>query len=67
MLNSLAADAALFHAEAHLKWLEHCRAVLQSWHPESLGNGPGLPRPASTAESKPAPDKIAGARSRRPR
>lgn len=30
MLNSLAADAALFHAEAHLKWLAHCSAVLTS-------------------------------------
>jgi len=30
ILNSLAADAALFHAEAHLKWLEHCGAVLTS-------------------------------------
>ena len=37
MLNSLAADAALFHAEAHLKWLEHCRAVLQSWEPPEPG------------------------------
>jgi DNA-binding PadR family transcriptional regulator len=36
LLNSLAADAALFHAEAHLKWLEHCAAVLQSWNPEAL-------------------------------
>src|SRR4029078_3133541 len=33
LLNSLAADAALCHAEAHLKWLEHCRATLQSWQP----------------------------------
>jgi DNA-binding PadR family transcriptional regulator len=32
MLNSLAADAALFHAEAHLRWLEHCAAVLKHWH-----------------------------------
>ena len=32
LLNSLAADAALFHAEAHLKWLEHCAAVLKAWN-----------------------------------
>jgi hypothetical protein len=31
VLNSLAADAALFHAEAHLRWLEHCAAVLKEW------------------------------------
>jgi DNA-binding PadR family transcriptional regulator len=33
LLNSLAADAALFRAEAHLKWLEHCARVLKAWTP----------------------------------
>lgn len=37
LLNSLAADAALFHAEAHLKWLEHCAAVLKAWSPALSG------------------------------
>jgi DNA-binding PadR family transcriptional regulator len=32
LLNSLAADAALFQAEAHLKWLGHCEAILRSWN-----------------------------------
>lgn len=40
VLNSLAADAALFHAEAHLKWLEHCAAVLRGWKPPE----PPVPR-----------------------
>ncbi len=44
LLNSLAADAALFHAEAHLKWLEHCRATLQGWQPAPRDSEP---RPAA--------------------
>ncbi len=49
MLNSLAADAALFHAEAHLKWLEHCRSMLQSWEPDrlELESGAEIPPMAS--------------------
>lgn len=43
LLNSLAADAALFHAEAHLKWLEHCRATLLAWQPV---DEPPMPKPA---------------------
>jgi DNA-binding PadR family transcriptional regulator len=35
LLNSLAADAALFHTEAHLKWLDHCREILKSWDPDA--------------------------------
>ena len=40
LLNSLAADAALFHAEAHLKWLEHCATVLKE-----CASTPGEERP----------------------
>ena len=39
VLNSLAADAALFRAEAHLKWLEHCAAVLKSWAAGTAASG----------------------------
>ena len=55
LLNSLAADAALFHAEAHLKWLEHCRAVMQSWEPAPTAPGapksPEVPVPIGTLKS----------------
>jgi hypothetical protein len=51
LLNSLAADAALFHAEAHLKWLEHCRATLQGWQPV-----PNDDNPAATSAPAFAPE-----------
>jgi hypothetical protein len=67
LLNSLAADAALFHAEAHLRWLEHCRAVLQSWHPESLEREQGLKSRPPPAEAEPVGGKPTSVRGRRPR
>jgi DNA-binding PadR family transcriptional regulator len=51
LLNSLAADAALFHAEAHLKWLDHCAAVLKAWRPSDPASG-ALSKP--TRGSRPA-------------
>ena len=68
MLNSLAADAALFHGEAHLRWLEHCAAMLKSWHAAG-GRHPDTtaPEPGSVS-GKPAGDKaISGTRPRRPK
>jgi DNA-binding PadR family transcriptional regulator len=50
LLNSLAADAALFHAEAHLKWLEHCAAVLKAWSVSPAG----ADRPAETTGEPPS-------------
>lgn len=56
LLNSLAADAALFHAEAHMKWLDHCTAVLKSWDPEALSRST-LARPdRSSGELMPSID-----------
>jgi len=48
LLNSLAADAALFHAEAHLKWLDHCGAVLRAWKPAGV---PATAPPTSRAKA----------------
>jgi DNA-binding PadR family transcriptional regulator len=67
LLNSLAADAALFHAEAHLRWLEHCRAVLQSWHTENLEREQSLKIPPPPAEAKPVGGKPISIRGRRPK
>ena len=63
MLNSLAADAALFHAEAHLKWLEHSRAVLQGWEPKDPEEAAsGTTVPIATAKTT---RRGGGSRSRR--
>ena len=52
LLNSLAADAALFHAEAHLKWLDHCRDVLTRWSAEAQGEGARPPEVIAAAVGK---------------
>jgi DNA-binding PadR family transcriptional regulator len=49
LLNSLAADAALFHAEAHLKWLDHSASVLKSWSAQTAA------APASRVDATPSP------------
>jgi len=67
LLNSLAADAALFHAEAHLKWLEHCRAVLQSWHPDGPRPEGTIKKSGPLPEPKAVAEKSAGIRGRRPK
>ncbi len=64
MLNSLAADAALFHAEAHLKWLEHCRSMLQSWEPDRLEMAESGADMASPLHPKTAVPKTPSARVR---
>ncbi len=50
LLNSLAAEAALFQAEAHVKWLEHCAAVLKSWTPIAAGERARALEPVSDDE-----------------
>jgi DNA-binding PadR family transcriptional regulator len=52
LLNSLAADAALFHAEAHLKWLDHCAAVLKAWSASALGAEPSVAERARSAAAR---------------
>jgi len=56
LLNSLTADAALFRVEAHLKWLDHCAAVLTRWSSEGqagasdlAGIDPGVGKSAALA------------------
>jgi DNA-binding PadR family transcriptional regulator len=66
MLNSLAADAALFHAEAHLKWLEHCRSQLQSWEPDRLEAEPSCAEASSVGNPTVGLGK-SSARVRRPK
>jgi hypothetical protein len=56
LLNSLAADAALFHAEAHMKWLEHCAAVLKGWDPEALDSPASMAMQSNCHESVPDAD-----------
>lgn len=64
LLNSLAADAALFHAEAHLKWLDHCRETLTSRNAGIRGGGDTPPAVGATTPAK-APTRPAGGRRRR--
>ena len=66
MLNSLAADAALFHAEAHLRWLEHCRSQLQSWDPDGDDAETSKANPPATA-AKTSGQKSTAPRTRRSR
>jgi hypothetical protein len=40
LLRSLIADAAVIHAEAHLRWLRHCLMVLET-RPDAMFPGPG--------------------------
>ena len=58
LLNSLAADAALFHAEAHMKWLEHCAAVLKEWNPEVLSRATAMAMQSTCHESTPSDDGV---------
>jgi DNA-binding PadR family transcriptional regulator len=64
MLNSLAADAALFHAEAHLHWLEHCAAVLKSWHADAARRAQAAEQ-SSMPPAKAAMEKVSSSRHRR--
>jgi DNA-binding PadR family transcriptional regulator len=65
LLNSLAADAALFHAEAHLKWLDHCVAVLKSWTPHDHEDEEPPPAPRRPASREARTGPTAGTRRRR--
>lgn len=65
MLNSLAADAALFHAEAHLRWLEHCAAVLKSWHASSAERADAVKEHALAGAERSAVERVNTARHRR--
>jgi hypothetical protein len=65
MLNSLAADAALFHAEAHLRWLEHCAAVLKSWHSEAAVRARAAAAQAAAPPAAMVAEKGASQRARR--
>jgi DNA-binding PadR family transcriptional regulator len=52
LLRSLIADAAVIHAEAHLRWLRHCLMVLETRADATLpGQGPTLSN--AVAESTP--------------
>ena len=53
LLNSLAVDAALFHAEAHLRWLEHCGAVLKGWHANAVPRAAAVHEQVFAAGARP--------------
>ncbi len=63
LLNSLAADAALFRAEAHLKWLAHCAEVLKAWEPPDANAKVSTSRPSQ----KPRRKRPSGTSNRRKR
>jgi DNA-binding PadR family transcriptional regulator len=57
LLKTLAADAAIYHAEAHLRWLAHCTKLLR----RNLANGSAPAAVASTRKPLPNAPKLKAA------